>query len=349
VFRDTGLLALVEESLAKAGVANLWYSAVDPNPMDSQIDDAARVAGEEGIDVVIGLGGGSAMDAAKGVAVAAGHQRPIWHYADRANRGDLGTQMLPVLAVPTTAGTGSEVTQYIVVTNHQTHEKPGIGSDLTYASTAIVDPEVTATMPRAVAAASGVDVLAHSIEAYASLRSSPLTDLYCEEAFRLVGAHFMAVLVDQPRTEDRAGMSLAAMLAGMAIARCRTTVCHALGHAAGGVANLVHGEILAALMPASFRFSMGARPAKYGRIGGLLAGAGRAEAEEKNDTEASVAAVETILSESGMARTLADLQVDGARHPEIVDGALSYMTGPLEADPADITRDGLLGILADSA
>ena len=345
-FRKNGLLARVEGLLAASGVSTLVHSAVTPNPTCGEIDAGAAIARAERTEVVIGLGGGSAMDAAKGIAVAAGHGKPIWSYADPAERVGLGELMLPVVAVPTTAGTGAEVTQYIVVTNPQTRQKPGIGSELTFARTAIVDPELSAGMPPALTVASGVDVLAHAIEAYASVRSTRITDLYCEEALRLAGAHLRRAVGHGGDVAARAAMSLAATLAGYAIAHCRTTVCHALAHAAGGIKDATtHGELLAAMTPAAMRYSMESRPEKYRRLASLLEGDGPAG---RPSLEAGVAAVERLFGDIGANRGLASLGITERDHAAIVEGATTYMKGPLEADPAEVTAEGLLGILRAS-
>ena len=139
LFEQTGLAGRAARLLAEAGVEHSAFADVSPNPLTDEIDAGAAEAKARGVDVVLALGGGSAIDAAKGIAVAAGHDRPIWSFADPARRAGLGERMLPLIAVPTTAGTGSEVTQYIVVTHKASRRKPGIASNRTYPAAAIVD------------------------------------------------------------------------------------------------------------------------------------------------------------------------------------------------------------------
>jgi alcohol dehydrogenase class IV len=202
-------------------------------------------------------------------------------------------------------------------------------------------------MPAGVAIASGVDVLAHAIEAYASVHSTPITDLWCEEALRIVGARLRSVAAGESGPEGRSAMSLAATMAGLAIARCRTTVCHSLGHAAGGLLGLVHGEVLACLMPAAFRYSMESRPEKYGRIAGLLSGEDRRRAAQ-GAPEDGLQQVRSLLADIGMVRGLGEIGVPGTRLAEIVDIALTTMKGALDADPAPVSREGLLGVLEEA-
>jgi alcohol dehydrogenase class IV len=283
LFEQTGLAARARRLLAGAGVEAYGFAAVSPNPTTEEIDAGAAEAAARGADVVIGLGGGSAIDAAKGIAVAAGHGRPIWSYADPASRAGLGDRMLPVVAVPTTAGTGSEVTQYIVVTHRASGRKPGIASSRTYPATAIVDPELTVGLPPAVTAASGFDAITHAIESYINRNAGPITDLYCREALRLAGGSLRAAFRDAGDREARTAMALAATLAGAAIAACRTTACHALAHAAGGMHNLTHGEALAALTPPTLRHLAAAGADRCADVAALLAGAAGARDKRAAD------------------------------------------------------------------
>ena len=334
LFEQTGLTSRVTRLLAEASVEASSFSDAGPNPTAEQIDAGAAEASARGVDVVVGLGGGSAIDAAKGIAVAAGHGRPIWSFADPAARAGLGEKMLPVVAVPTTAGTGSEMTQYIVVTHGG--RKPGIASARTYPAVALVDPELTVGLPPAVTAASGIDAMTHAIEAYANRNANPVTDLYCREALRLVGAHLRAAVRDGSSRPARTGMALAAALAGAAIAACRTTACHALAHAAGGLAGLTHGEALAALTPAAMRRLMRESPGRYAHVGPLLRGDPAAD---------SLDAIEALIRDVGLGRGLAAQGVARANLPVIADAALDYMKGAIEATPAEVTRRALLEIL----
>ncbi len=343
LFEQTGLAGRVAGILARAGVEPFGYAEVSPNPTCEEIDAGAAEAKARGADLIVGLGGGSAIDAAKGIAVVAGHDRPIWSFADPRQRAGLGERMLPVIAVPTTAGTGSEVTQYIVVTNHESRKKPGIGSSLTYPTVAIVDPELTVGLPPGVTAASGIDAMTHAIEGYANRNANPITDGFCREALRLVGAHLATAVRDGASRPARTAMALAATLAGSAIAACRTTACHALAHAAGGYAGLTHGEALAALTPAAMRRLMQKAPGRYAEVASLLA----AEAAA-GDAARSVAAVEALIAGVGLTRGLGAQGVLRQDLDAIADAAMDYMKGAIEATPVEVTREDLVAILDDS-
>ncbi len=344
LFEQTGLAGRVARILAGAGVEHSAFADVGPNPLTDEIDAGADEAKARGVDVVVALGGGSAIDAAKGIAVAAGHDRPIWSFADPAGRAGLGERMLPVIAVPTTAGTGSEVTQYIVVTHKASRRKPGIASSRTYPAAAIVDPELTVGLPPSVTAVSGVDAMTHAIEAYANRNANPITDGFCREALRMVGAHLREAVRDGSSRPARTAMALAATLAGSAIAICRTTACHALAHAAGGIAGLTHGEALAALTPAAMRRLTLRAPGRYAEVGALLAG----DAAGAADPMASVAAVERLIADVGLGRGLGAQGVARADLAAIADAALDYMKGAIEATPVEVTREDLVAILEAS-
>ncbi len=343
LFEETGLAGRVTGLLAQAGVESFAFAGASPNPATGEIDAGAALARGSGIEVVVALGGGSAIDAAKAIAVSAGHHRPIWSFADPAQREGLGERMLPVIAVPTTAGTGSEVTQYIVVTHKGSRKKPGIASSLTYPAVAIVDPELTVGLPPAVTAVSGIDAMTHAIEAYANRNANPVTDLFCREALRLVGAHLREAVRDGSSRPARTAMALAATLAGSAIAACRTTACHSLAHAAGGIAGLTHGEALAALTPAAMQRFMLRAPGRYAEVAGLLAGAAGPA-----DAAGSVAAVRALIADCGLTRSL---QAQGVRREDlaaIADSALDYMKGAIEATPVAVSREDLVAILEAS-
>jgi alcohol dehydrogenase len=165
LFKENGLVDRLQKSLHASGVDSIYYPEVNANPLNTQIDKGAETARGAGCDVVIGLGGGSAIDAAKGIAIVLGHKRPIWDFCIGENVQAITDKTFPIIAITTTSGTGSECTQWSVITNPETEEKPGIGSDYTFAKVAIVDPELMATMPPKITASTGFDTLAHSIEA----------------------------------------------------------------------------------------------------------------------------------------------------------------------------------------
>jgi alcohol dehydrogenase class IV len=345
LFGENGYVERVRDSLNREGIGSEYYPDVSPNPLNTQIDRGAQVARRAECDMAIGLGGGSAIDAAKGIAIVLGHDRPIWDFC-AGGPAEITEKTYPIIAVTTTAGTGSEGTQWSVITNPDTREKPGIGNDHTFAKVAVVDPELMVSMPPEVTASTGFDVLAHAIEAYTSTISTPVTDLYCEQAIRLVGKYLRRAYRDGTDMEARTAMAYANTLSGFAIAVGVVTICHGLGHAVGGVANTTHGRTLAALTPHAMRFSMNHNPDKYRNIGMFLRN------EYSNDgpyrLEDSVNEVQKLVEDLDL---LIPLSKQGVRENEleaIAEGTLRYMDFNLSIDPARAKKEDLLAILREA-
>ena len=345
-FKESGLVDRLQRILKEGGVESVHFSKVDPNPLNTQVDAGAALAKAEGVDLFIGLGGGSAIDAAKGMAVARGHDRPIWDFCIGEDVQEITGKTMPIIAITTTSGTGSEGTQWAVITNKETRQKPGIGNEHTFAKVAIVDPELMVSMPPRITASTGFDALAHAIEAYTSTLATPVTDLMCEKSIRLVGRYLRRVVKDGNDREARNGMAFANTLSGFSIAVGIVTVCHGLAHSVGGVAGTTHGETLAAMTPHTMRFSMRGNPEKFKNIGMFL----RDEYENpgENRLEDSVAEVERLISDIGLANGLGEQGVRESDLEEIADGVIGYMGGSIEIDPMNPGRQDLIRILQAS-
>ena len=328
-FQKSGLTDRIQGYLAAEGVASEVLTDVSPNPLSTEADAGAAFAREKGCDVVIGLGGGSAIDAAKCIAVGVAQNEPTWPYW--INEKTIYAA-LPIIAVTTTSGTGSHITQYSVITNPKTNEKPGAGSDLLFARVAIVDPELMVSMPTKITAATGFDVLEHAIEAYTSRDANPFSDLYCEQAIKLVGKYLRTAVANGADIEAREKMALADTFAGSAISIAVITMCHAMAHAVGGVCSTVHGESLAAMAPAAIRHSMNCKPEKYRQIGAWLNGFEQVPAGWT--TEGTVKSVEKLIADIGLTAKLSQQGVKQSDFDEIIKGTIGYMSGGCDLDPA---------------
>jgi len=350
-FKDSGLVGRIQKILAESGVESELFFDVSPNPFSTQVDAGAEFGKKTGCDVIIGLGGGSAIDAAKGIAVAMGHDAPIWNYCPSGDPDDLTAteKTLPIIAITTTSGTGSHITPYAVITNPVTKEKPGLGSDYTYAKVAIVDPELMLSVPKKISASTGFDVLAHAIEAYTSNQATPITDKMAEEAIRIVGKYLRRTVENGNDLEARTAMAYADTLAGFSIAVAVITLCHSISHAVGGVCETVHGESLAAMTPHTMRFSMDQRPEKYKNIGMFLRGECCCEDDsECCSLENSVQEVEKLINDIGMNIPLSKQGVKESDFDEIATGTTKYMGGGLDLDPKRATKEDIIEILKKS-
>lgn len=350
-FRDNGLVERIKKILSESGVDSELFFDVSPNPFCTQVDEGAAFGKENGCDVIIGLGGGSAIDAAKGIAVAMGHNAPIWNYCPSGDPEDLTAteKTLPIIAVTTTSGTGSHITPYAVITNPETKEKPGLGSDHTFAKVAIVDPELMLSVPKKITAATGFDVLAHSIEAYTSNLATPITDSMCEQAIRLVGKYLRKAVENGKDLEARTALAYADTLAGFSIAVSVITLCHSISHAVGGVSETVHGETLAAMTPHAMRYSMNERPEKYKNIGMFLRDeCSCCEDEDEYCLESSVEEVQKIINDIGLNIPLSQQGVKEDHLEEIANGTIKYMSGGLDLDPKRASKEDIMDILRKS-
>lgn len=343
LFKESGLVDRLQKILKGSGVDSIYYPDVDANPLNTQIDKGAETARAEGCDLAIGLGGGSAIDAAKGMAIVLGHKRPIWDFCMGPDAATITEKTYPIIAITTTSGTGSECTQWSVITNPDTEEKPGIGCDHTFAKVSIVDPELMVSMPSRITASTGFDTLAHSIEAYTADLATPITDMGCEQAIRLVGRYLRRVVKNGEDREARNAMAYANSLAGIAISVGIVTVCHGLAHSIGGLTGSTHGETLAAMTPHTMRFSMKAFPDKFRKIAMFLRD--ECELPEKYSLEDSIKEVEDLIRDVGLG---APLSQQGLKEKDIeraADGVIRYMDGSITNDPATPSREDLIEII----
>ena len=262
----------IESLLAGASLTVVPFTEIEPDPSCFQADRAAALAREERCDLVVAVGGGSALDFGKGVAVVAGNPGTAWQHTRRKDHTPLvpGPGTLPVIALPATAGTGSEMTHYAVFSNPTLREKSTIVSERIIPKAALVDPELTYSCPPQLTALTGVDVLAHSIEAFINVNSTPFARLVSLEAIRLVGAWLPRAVAGGSDREARQHMAWASALGGIAIAHANPTLPHALGQAAGGFVHAPHGASVAACLAAVMKISHEAAPQDFAAIAAAL-------------------------------------------------------------------------------
>ncbi len=348
-FIENGLIAKIQELLAQNGVESLCYSGISPNPLTTEIDKAAALARQEGCDFVIGVGGGSAMDAAKGVAISATHEGGLWKYCGvgQGNSNPVDIQkVLPILCITTTSGTGSHVTPWAVFTNPETGEKPGMGGDFNFAKIAIVDPELMISLPKRLTAATGFDVFAHAYEAYTSSLATPATDLYAIEAIRLVGQYLVRAVRDGSDTQARSGMALADTYAGVALSMAEVTLCHAMAHAVGGVCNAHHGEVLGIMASATTDFSIQHLPEKFRKVGYYLRNQELpANSSLQEDLELTQSELLKLRQDIGITFGLASVGVTEDKLDEIAHNTLTVTAGSVANDAHKATHEDVVNIL----
>ncbi len=268
-----GLLEAPLAALAAAAVETRVFTGVEGNPTEQNIEDGAKVYLEHGAEGVVAVGGGSPMDAAKLIALRAVCAVPFEQLDDAIDGGVLVPQVVPpVITVPTTAGTGSEVGRSGVLTVRSTGRKTVIFSPRLLAKVAILDPQLTVTMPRSVTAATGFDALTHCVEAYLSLGDHPLADAIALGGIELV-AGWLSLAVEEPKNiEARGAMMKAAMMGAIAFQK-GLGACHSLAHPLSSEHGLHHGLANALCLPAVVAFNTLAVPERVARVGALLGSA----------------------------------------------------------------------------
>lgn len=262
-----GVAEAAEANLAVVGIPTARYDGVQPDPTLANVAaglDRLRAAEADGL---VAVGGGSSIDCAKAIAVAHANVEPLPRYpgVERIPRPGL-----PVIAVPTTAGTGSEVTRVAVITDEARDVKMMFASRHLVCRAAIVDPLLTLSMPPSLTAAVGVDALTHAIEAYVSRRAQPLTDTVALAAIRRIGAALRRACADGADRGARAAMMLGAMEAGMAFSNASVALIHGMARPLGACFHLAHGVSIAVLLPAVTRFSLPAATERYAEVAAAL-------------------------------------------------------------------------------
>ncbi|OJU13698.1 MAG: alcohol dehydrogenase, partial [Clostridiales bacterium 43-6] len=255
--KKTGLLAKTEALLQENGVACVLFDKVTPNPLTTTVYEGAELALSEGCDVIIGLGGGSSIDAAKGIAFHAVNGGDISDYIFGKRFSD---KALPLVAVPTTCGTGTEGNGFAVLTNPDTMDKKSLRCNAIVPACSIIDPLLMTTMPRQVLASVGFDALCHCMEGYLVSVAQPITDLLALEGVRLAAQSVRRVYKDPSDLDSWDALTLASTFGGMVINTTGVAAPHGMEHPASGLKDMVHGEGLAALTPVVFEESIHGAP-----------------------------------------------------------------------------------------
>ena len=248
-----GIVDRAIDSLKAVHLEAFVFDGVEENPTSRHVAEGALFAKDQGgIDLVIGLGGGSAMDCAKGInfILTNGGQMADYWGVDKATK-----PMLPSIGIPTTAGTGSEAQSFALISQEGTHQKMACGDKKARFRTVILDPVVTATTPKGVTAATGIDAVSHAVESYVSTRRNPISQMFAKEAWQLLEKSFEVVVSDPENIEARSRMLLGAHLAGAAIENSMLGAAHACANPLTARYNITHGIAVGLMLPSVVRFN----------------------------------------------------------------------------------------------
>jgi alcohol dehydrogenase len=303
-----GLLNEVLPGFAEAGVAAEVFDQVLADPPEAIVLSAVAQAKALDAELVVGFGGGSSMDVAKLVALLA-HPECMQSLADIYGVGNAKGRRLPLIQVPTTAGTGSEVTQIAIITTGET-SKMGVVSPLLLPDLALLDAELTLGLPPAITAATGIDAMVHAIEAYTSaLKKNPLSDLLAREALRLLAANLDEAVHNGGNREARQAMLLGACLAGQAFANAPVAAVHALAYPLGGHFHIPHGLANALVLPHVLGFNAEAAAPLYAELAPLVLGERLRPGDALSLTEQFIGALAAFSTRSGLPTRLRDAGV----------------------------------------
>ncbi|WKA62983.1 iron-containing alcohol dehydrogenase [Pectobacterium aroidearum] len=335
--RQTGLLTRLTDLLTQSGVRWVLFDSIEANPLTTTVDDGAALAREQQCDVVLGVGGGSVMDAAKGIAFMACHSGKLLDYLSQP---PAPAATLPLVLVTTTAGTGSEGNCVAVFTNPETHDKPAFFSPALYARTAIVDPMLMVTQSSRMVAATGFDALSHNIEARVGKFCNPMTEIMAERAIRLLTTYLPRVCRDVTDLDAWDQVCWANTLGGMAIGMSACGLPHAMEHPLSGLYNITHGEGLAALYPTLMRFSCVENIAGFAAVTCAMSDS-VTHLDESERASHSVYLVQRFLENIGLTFTLRDLGVREQDIPWLADNCVQTMGVSLEQNPRWASRQDI--------
>ncbi len=346
--RNSGLLDRAVSLLEGADVAVTLFDRIMPNPTATVVDEGAALARANGCDVVVAVGGGSAMDAAKAIACCAAEGAPAADFLRLEDKREPSAATLPLVCATTTSGTSSELTPFAVVTVEEWTQKSAIRSDYIYPKVAIIDPELTLTCPPHVTAAVGVDVLVHAIEGYFSTAASAITEMCSERAIELVARKLPRAVEDGGDLAARDAMARANVFAGYTLSNAGAGVLHALEHPISAHhPEIAHGAGLAALLVTYAQRYFDRDPWRFGRIAKLM-GRGVPGAPTEHSAEFAADAIRALLANVGLDIRLPDLGVRRDEIATIVDDAMRYMAGAIAKTPGELTRADLIDLLEAS-
>lgn len=339
-FLSTGLLAAPTVNLEQQGIKVSVYSDVVADPPEAVVLSAVQQARALGADIVIGIGGGSSMDVAKLIAVLAATNQPI---ASAYGIGNVSGQRLPLIQVPTTAGTGSEVTNIAIVTTGET-TKMGVVAPQLYADVAILDATLTLGLPPLVTAATGIDAMVHAIEAFTSKhKKNPLSDLLAKQALSMLSKNLVRACQHGSDIDARQAMLVGACLAGQAFSNAPVAAVHALAYPIGGIFHVPHGLSNSLVLPHVLRFNLSHAADHYAELAAVVVpdaiGSTAARAE------ALIDAMQQIAVTTGISTGLKQVGIAEADLDRLADDAMKQ-TRLLGNNPREMTREHARAIYA---
>ncbi|WP_235956776.1 iron-containing alcohol dehydrogenase [Fundidesulfovibrio magnetotacticus] len=336
----SGWVERVQTILEAESLEWVYYGDVNSNPRDWQVSHGAKLYLETGADVILAIGGGSPIDAAKGIAILAGNGGSIADY-EGANR--IERPLPPTIFLPTTAGSGSDISQFCIITDVERQLKMSIISRSLVPNISIIDPLILLTKSQELIIASAIDALAHAVESYVSRIASPFTEIQALRAIELIMRNLRHAVEDRD-LDALEQLSIASTAAGMSFSNAGLGAGHALAHSLGGMFDILHGLVHPILLPAVMRFNTPACQEKMGAIGRLVVG--RADMPSRLAAEAGIEVLREYFADLGVPVRLRDILPDRSPLAQLAGasaGDACNLTNPRQADV-----ESLLGICEEA-
>ncbi|MCE6991828.1 iron-containing alcohol dehydrogenase [Dyadobacter sp. CY323] len=311
----TGLIANVSEALSAENIESFIFSGVQPDPTVRNVEAGLRIFRDSQADLIVAIGGGSPIDASKAIAVLANNDAPLSEYAGYHKIPNTG---VPLIVIPTTAGTGSEATKVAVITDEERHVKMMILDRHLMPTIALIDFELTLSMPPALTAYVGVDTLTHGIEAYVSRKANRMTDPIALSCIGLVSRHLVSAWENPGDREAREGMSVAACQGGMAFTNSSVCLVHGMSRPLGALFHLAHGLSNAVLLPAVTRFSLPGSLSRYANVSRTM-GLADSKDSDQNAAEKLIAGLESLNEKLKIPRLRHCLEMDEKEFWNVLD------------------------------
>ena len=333
ILADNGLLDNIFAGFDSEGMEFVLYAEEMLEPTVTGINRVTAIMREANCDICVAIGGGSAIDTAKAICILQTNEGSAREYMFGGGK-TIKNPGMTLICIPSTAGTGAEVTAAAVIGVEDEQKKLSITDEKMIPGVAILDPEMQATLPPSVTATTGMDALTHAIESYVSLNANPMGEMYSEKCIEMIGANLRTAVSDGSNMEARSNMIIASLIGGAAILNCGLGVVHGIGQAIGGIAHVPHGLINALLLPYCMKRNLVGNLDKFGKIAALLGenvdGITKREAALK-----SVEAIENLVRDIGIPTKLSQVGVTREMFPRIIEETMAYRL--LAINPIKIT------------
>lgn len=336
-----GMVDKCREALKAAGIESDAFTQTEGNPSTDTVAKAAEGFKSSNADFIVAFGGGSPLDVAKAVAVIASYGGNITDYE---GGGKVPGPVVPMIAIPTTAGTGSEVTAFSVITDHSRNYKLTVVSNYLLPAYAILDPELITTVPKSTAAACGIDAMVHALEAFISKAASPFSDLFAKEALRLIGTNIRDYVLDRSNLAACEAMLTGSLFAGIAFSHARLGDVHAMSHPVSAYFDVAHGVANAVLLPTIVDYNMTYASEKYKYIYDCICE--KPLDDDSFTPEMLAAEIRVLNDELGIPSSLSEVGVDSSLFDKMADDAMK--SGNILVNPRPTTKKDILALYAQA-